>query len=98
MNSFRKKDTMYELLTFYLAAINIAGFLAMGIDKKKAARHEWRIPERVLFGIALLGGSIGSLAGMHAFRHKTRHLTFTIGLPLILVLQVMIFQLLRRYV
>ena len=86
MNSFRKKDTMYELLIFYLAAINIAGFLAMGIDKKKAA------------GIAFLGGSIGSLAGMHAFRHKTRHLTFTIGLPLILVLQVMIFQLLRRYV
>ena len=98
MNSFRKKDTMYELLIFYLAAINIAGFLAMGIDKKKAARHEWRIPERVLFGIAFLGGSIGSLAGMHAVRHKTRHLTFTIGLPLILVLQVMIFQLLRRYV
>lgn len=89
---------MYELLIFYLAAINIAGFLTMGIDKKKAARHEWRIPERVLFGIALLGGSIGSLAGMHAFRHKTRHLTFTIGLPLILVLQVVIFQLLRRYV
>ena len=89
---------MYELLIFYLAAINIAGFLAMGIDKKKAARHEWRIPERVLFGIAFLGGSIGSLAGMHEFRHKTRHLTFTIGLPLILVLQVMIFQLLRRYV
>lgn len=89
---------MYELLIFYLAAINIAGFLAMGIDKKKVARHEWRIPERVLFGIAFLGGSIGSLAGMHAFRHKTRHLTFTIGLPLILVLQVMIFQLLRRYV
>ena len=89
---------MYELLIFYLAAINIAGFLAMGIDKKKAARHEWRIPERVLFVIAFLGGSICSLAGMHAFRHKTLHLTFTIGLPLILVLQVMIFQLLRRYV
>lgn len=89
---------MYELLTLYLAAVNIAGFLAMGIDKRKASRHEWRIPERILFGIALAGGSIGSLAGMHAFRHKTRHLSFTVGLPLILVLQVMIFQLLRRYV
>ena len=63
------------------------GFAMMGIDKLKAKRDAWRTREAKLFGIALIGGSIGTIAGMYFFRHKTRHAKFTIGLPLIFVLQ-----------
>ena len=78
---------MEEWIGVWLIAINLAGFLAMGADKRRAARHQWRIPERTLFLLALLGGSAGSWAGMYAFRHKTRHWYFVVGMPLILVLQ-----------
>lgn len=71
----------------YLFLLNIIGFAAMGIDKKRAVRREWRIPEKTLFGIAILGGSLGSILGMEVFRHKTRHLTFRIGMPVIFLLQ-----------
>ena len=57
-------------------------------DKLKAKRGAWRIPEATLLGIAAVGGSIGALIGMYLFRHKTRHLKFTLGLPLILCLQI----------
>ena len=59
----------------------------MLIDKKKARKHRWRIRERTLFAVAILGGSIGSYIGMQVFRHKTKHLQFTIGMPLIIALQ-----------
>ena len=72
----------------YLLLANLAGFCSMGLDKAKAARQAWRIPERTLFAIALLGGSIGSWAGMYAFRHKTKHLSFVLGIPAILIAQV----------
>ncbi len=78
---------MNHLWIIYLVAANLTGFAAMGIDKQKAVRHKWRIPEKTLFIIALLGGSLGSLAGMYFFRHKTRHLTFVIGMPVILTMQ-----------
>lgn len=71
----------------YVIIINIAGFSLMGIDKAKARRKSWRIPEARLFLIALLGGSIGSIAGMYVFRHKTRHWYFVWGMPAILLLQ-----------
>ena len=67
--------------------INIIAFAAMGIDKLKAAKGRWRISEKALFLLAAAGGSIGSIAGMFAFRHKTKHLSFRIGLPAILILQ-----------
>ena len=67
----------------YLVVINIAGFASMGIDKSKAKRHAWRIPEATLFSIALLGGSIGSILGMQLFRHKTKHWYFVVGMPVI---------------
>lgn len=76
----------------YLAILNITGFLLMGIDKYKAVHKHFRIPERVLFGAALLGGSFGAIAGMYLFRHKTRRLTFTAGMPLILIVQLIIFR------
>ena len=74
----------------YLIIINAAGFLLMLIDKQKARRKLWRIPEATLIGVAVIGGSIGSLLGMHIFRHKTRHPKFTVGIPGILVGQVIL--------
>lgn len=72
----------------YLTLINFAAFAAMGIDKRKAREQVWRIPESSLFLLALLGGSIGAMIGMQYFRHKTKHILFTIGMPLILVMQI----------
>lgn len=71
----------------YLLLINAAGFLLMLIDKRKAIKNRWRIPERTLILTAVLGGSIGCMLGMYTFRHKTKHLKFTFGIPLILILQ-----------
>lgn len=76
------------LLTGYIAAVNLIGFLLMGIDKHKAKKHAFRIPEATLFTVALIGGSIGSIAGMYFFRHKTRHWYFVYGMPAILILQI----------
>lgn len=78
---------MWKIAGVYLLLINLAGFLSMGIDKKKAIKGKWRIPERILFLQALLGGSLGSILGMYTFRHKTKHRQFVIGMPLILLLQ-----------
>ena len=75
------------LLIVYLIIMNIAGFASMGIDKAKAKKHAWRIPEATLFAIALLGGSIGSIIGMQLFRHKTKHWYFVVGMPVIFFLQ-----------
>jgi uncharacterized membrane protein YsdA (DUF1294 family) len=72
----------------YLLIANLAGFAVMGIDKSRAKRHAWRIPEKVLFLASLLGGSIGTWAGMYAFRHKTKHWYFVVGMPLILAVQI----------
>ena len=77
-----------RLILMYLITINAAGFLLMLVDKLKAKRGAWRIPEATLLAVAAAGGSIGSLIGMKLFRHKTRHLKFTIGIPLILALQI----------
>ncbi len=79
-----------KYLLIYLLIINAAGFLVMLIDKFKARKNLWRIPERTLMGIALLGGSIGCLVGMYTVRHKTKHLKFTMGIPLILAAQVVL--------
>ena len=80
---------LYQILLVYLLLVNAAGFLLMLVDKIKAKRNLWRIPEATLMGVALIGGSIGAIAGMNLFRHKTKHTKFYIGLPVILVLQIM---------
>jgi Predicted membrane protein len=72
----------------YLILINLVGFFMMFLDKKRAERKEWRIRERTLFLLAVFGGSIGSWLGMQCFHHKTRHLKFVIGIPVILLLQI----------
>lgn len=88
---------MTKLVIGYLIIINIIGFLLMGADKKKAIKNQWRIPEKSLFICSIFGGSIGTWTGMYAFRHKTKHWYFVIGMPLILVLQVLIaFFILQR--
>ena len=77
-----------KIFLIYLLLMNIAGFAAMGIDKCKAKAHAWRIPEKTLFGLSLLGGSAGTWAGMYAFRHKTKHWYFVKGMPLIFFIPV----------
>jgi uncharacterized membrane protein YsdA (DUF1294 family) len=71
----------------YLIVINLLGWLLMGIDKRRARRHTWRIKESTLFIAALLGGAAGCYAGMYMFRHKTRHVRFVWGIPIILLLE-----------
>ena len=78
---------MNIVFLFYLVAVNIVAFALMGIDKKRAINHAWRIPEKTLFLSAILGGSIGAIAGMQVFRHKTKHGKFIIGFPLIALVQ-----------
>ncbi len=74
------------MLIGYLIAVNLVVFTLMGLDKSKARRGKRRIPEKVLFLFAVIGGSIGAIAGMFAVRHKTKHLSFVLGLPAILLL------------
>ena len=76
-----------RLLIIYLLIINATGFLLMLIDKYKARKNLWRIPEKTLLAVAFMGGSIGSYAGMQIFRHKTKHPQFYIGIPVIIAVQ-----------
>lgn len=80
-----------KLLAIYFILINLCGILFMYTDKRRAKKHQWRISEKTLFFIALLGGSVGSIIGMQLFRHKTKHWRFTIGMPAILIMQTVLF-------
>ena len=75
-------------ILIYFCLLNVIALLAMGIDKYKAKKHLWRIPEKTLFLLAILGGSIGSIFGMYFFHHKTKHKTFVLGMPSILFVQI----------
>ena len=83
-------DNILKYLIIYLIVINLVAFLAMYMDKRKAKYGKWRIPEQSLFILALIGGSIGAIAGMYIFRHKTKKLRFSVGFPVILVLQIIL--------
>lgn len=78
-----------QYLAIYLGVINVLSLILCGADKLKAKKGWWRVPERTLFITAALGGSVGMLLGMKLFRHKTKHRSFTIGIPAILVLQLL---------
>ena len=80
-------NTIHLAIWIYLMVINLIAFALMGIDKRRAVRHDWRIPEKTLFLSAILGGSIGAIAGMQFFRHKTKHWYFRYGMPAVLILQ-----------
>lgn len=77
-------------IIIYLLIINIITFLTMWIDKNRAKKGKWRISEGALFILALLGGTIGGIAGMYTFRHKTKKNRFVIGFPAILIIEVLI--------
>ena len=81
------------LLGAYLLVIHLEGFALMGIDKSRARRGRRRIAEATLFIVAALGGSLGVLCGMYAFRHKTLHTSFTVGIPLLLFFQAVLITL-----
>lgn len=81
---------MIIYLLIYVLVMSLIAFAAFGIDKFKAKANAWRIPERTLFILALLGGGIGAFVGMKVFRHKTRHQQFVIGIPTIMVIQLII--------
>lgn len=76
------------MIFYYLIIINLVTFVVYGMDKRKAIKNKWRIPEKTLLGLAAVGGSVGALAGMYGFRHKTKHMKFVIGVPVILAIQI----------
>lgn len=82
--------TIWPLLLIWLAVVNSISLLVMGLDKFKARRGAWRIPERSIWLLAWLGGSPGAWLGMRVFRHKTRHPAFSIGLPVLAILQILL--------
>ena len=79
-----------KYILWYLLLINAAAFTLMLVDKRRANKNHWRIRESNLILSAVLGGSVGALAGMYAFRHKTKHVKFTAGIPAILIAQVLL--------
>jgi uncharacterized membrane protein YsdA (DUF1294 family) len=87
---------MTKLILLYLLTVNAIGFLLMLGDKRMAQKKLWRIPESTLMMATIIGGSVGCLIGMYTFRHKTRHLKFTLGVPAILIAQIVIVFLLIR--
>ena len=89
-------QTITAVGLIYLIGINLAGFIIMGVDKKRAIRGAWRISEASLFLTAIFGGSLGCILGMQHFRHKTKHLYFKYGMPAILVVQILLFILLFK--
>lgn len=89
----------WQTAVIYVIVINVIGFFAMGIDKFKAQRGSWRIPEKTLFTITLLGGGLGTIIGMYLFRHKTKKMRFTIGFPVIFLTEVvLLIYILVKYV
>ncbi len=83
MNSF-------DLIFLYVVIVNLVSLIVMGVDKRKAQKRAFRIPEATLFVLAIIGGSLGSIIGMHLFHHKTRHWYFLYGMPVILALQIIL--------
>lgn len=76
------------MIILYLLLLNALGFVLMLADKQKARKNQWRISEATLFSVAAIGGSVGILLGMYLFRHKTKHIAFTAGIPAILAVQI----------
>lgn len=84
-------------MIIYIICCNLLGLIVMYEDKRRAVHHVWRIPEKTLFLVSLAGGSIGTWAGMYLFRHKTKHWYFVLGMPLILILQIVFLALVKFY-
>ena len=82
------ENQAHTFYTIYFAAVNLVTLIIYGWDKLCAKKHRWRVPETTLLALAVVGGSIGAMAAMRLFRHKTLHLKFKYGVPLIFILQV----------
>ncbi len=78
------------MIIYYLIGVNLLTFLVFGLDKLKARKRKWRIPEATLIWLSIAGGSAGALLGMYLFRHKTQKRKFTLGVPVILIVQVVL--------
>ena len=81
---------MVYVVVGYLVIINVIAFVVYGIDKRKAKKHLWRIPEATLIGLAFIGGSVGAFLGMRIFHHKTKHIKFYVGVPAIFMIEIAI--------
>jgi len=79
---------LVKIFLLYEMILNLLGLLSMCVDKRRAVKGQWRISEKALFLVAIFGGSLGSIAGMYLFHHKTKHRRFTVGMPVIFLLQV----------
>jgi uncharacterized membrane protein YsdA (DUF1294 family) len=88
---------LIKIASAYLIAINIASFILMGIDKRKAKKKLWRVPEKTLFLTVIVGGAMGGVAGMYVFKHKTKYWYFKYGYPIILIMQVLVLIFIDRY-
>lgn len=87
---------MEKIFIIYLAVINIITFAVFGIDKLKAVKDKWRIPEKVLFLLSIIGGSVGAILGMYTFKHKTKKPPFKYGIPAILIVQIVLLYFIMR--
>ncbi|MCC0782368.1 DUF1294 domain-containing protein [Clostridioides sp. ES-S-0108-01] len=81
---------MKNFILIYFIVINFIAFFSMYIDKKRAIKNKWRVKEATLISVAVIGGSLGSIIGMYSFRHKTKHIKFTFGIPFIIFLQLLL--------
>ena len=81
---------MIKYFIFYFIIINIISLILMFLDKRRAIKNKWRISENTLMLVSILGGSIGGILGMYTFRHKTKHIKFKVGIPIILIIQLLI--------
>lgn len=82
---------MSSYLFYYLIVINLIGLIIMKVDKQKAIKQQYRISERTLWIIAIIGGAVGTTLGMNLFRHKTKHLSFKIGFPILAIIEILLF-------
>ena len=89
---------MTKVILIYFVIINLVAFILFGIDKWRARNNAWRISEATLFLIALIGGSVGAKIGMHVWHHKTQHLSFVIGIPMIILLQIILSVVITRFI
>lgn len=89
---------LIKFIIAYLLMVNVCGFALCGLDKNKARKGQWRVPERRFFIIAFLGGGPGVLAGMYGFRHKTLHRSFTLGIPAIIIAECIIILLIYIFI
>ncbi|MDN4753961.1 DUF1294 domain-containing protein [Porphyromonadaceae bacterium W3.11] len=87
---------MYDKLLYYLIIINLLTFIIFGVDKWRAKAGKWRISEINLLLLVVMGGGIGAVLGMRVWRHKTKHKKFTLGVPIILLIQVLVYILLQN--